>query len=92
MDDRGACVVDCEDAKELFRDIEERLIRLDQVALRRGKPKILQHHLLSPNSVSAPPGWAALPWLQLRLGSLTDPASADDCGLLSRDYSSAGLT
>lgn len=82
MEDRGACVVDCDDADELFKDIEERLIRLDQVALRRGKPKLLRHPLLSPNSVSAPPGWAALPRLQLRVGSIIGPASGDDCDIL----------
>ena len=79
---RQAILVDTAGADELFVDLTERIARLDQRAIRRGRPTPLRTYAFPPEQGSVPQGWSFLPLLQLRAVAGVGPASIDTCGVI----------
>ncbi len=79
VDARRATRIHIESADEFFIDLNARLERLDNIAIRRQQPTALwvHHHGLQTSSPHA--GWAALPLLQLRAVSVVSSVRLDDC-------------
>jgi NAD-dependent SIR2 family protein deacetylase len=63
---RNATPIDINGADEFFTDLQARLQRLDNIAVRRQQPAALWVYHRPPNVTNPPSGWAALPLLQLR--------------------------
>jgi len=79
---RQATVIDTTGADEFLTDITDRLGRLDQVAVRRGRPTRLGMHFFMPDSSTPPRGWSFVPPLQLRVAAALIPASREDCRII----------
>lgn len=63
---RDATPIDIDGADEFFADLQARLERLDNIAVRRQRPTALWVYHRPPNTTNPQAGWAALPLLQLR--------------------------
>jgi hypothetical protein len=74
---RQAAVIDTSGADDFFGDLVQRLMRLDQVAARHGRPIPLRTYYFPPEQTTAPTGWALLPLLQLRAVATVGPAPPD---------------
>jgi hypothetical protein len=75
---RRATVIDIDGADEFFLDLERKLQRLDDVAVRRRQPAALwdSHHAPYGSRQS---GWEAVPLLQLRTVAVLDSVRRDEC-------------
>ncbi len=78
---RKAHVVETSGADELFHDLTERVMRLDQRAKRQQRPVALRMLRLIPER-STPQGWAVLPLLQLRTATAVALPSLEELGLI----------
>ena len=59
IDQRQGILIGTEGADEFFVDLSERIARLDQRAIRRGRPTPLRSYSFPPQQSSTPEGWAA---------------------------------
>lgn len=77
---RKAVLIDAMDADEFLSDTRQRLSRLDQVSIRRERPRVFhsQRHMHK----GRPEGWTVNPLLIVRVTAELGPASADEVGLV----------
>jgi SIR2-like domain len=83
---REAALIETAGADEFLSDLSDRISRLDETAARRTRPTRVRFPMHSPNDISAPWGWAALPLLQLRTVAAVGPASVDECEDFRPEY------
>jgi hypothetical protein len=89
---RGAAVIAPESADEFFLDLEQRIGRLDKIAMRRQQPTALWDHHHAPTYDQAPTGWTECPLLQLRAVCELEGVRRDDCGPIGPDEREALLS
>jgi hypothetical protein len=79
---RRAAAISVGGADEFLTDIAQRVVRLDQQAVRHGRPTVLRHYDRPPEQSSPPQGWAVIPLVQLRAAALVIALSLTNTVLL----------
>src|SRR6185312_9658369 len=75
INQRRAIVIETAGSDEFLADLRERIVRLDERAIRRAKPTALRTYVYAPDQQTAPQGWSTLPLLQLRAVGVLGPAT-----------------
>jgi hypothetical protein len=77
---RQATPIDTRGADEFLSDLVERLRRLDEITVRRGRPQILRNYSFMPD-MNPPQGWKVLPLLMVRAVCSIGPATLETMGV-----------
>jgi hypothetical protein len=86
---REGTTIEIANADEFLADIKERIVRLDQVAARRGRPTALRSYSFPPEHSTALQGWTVLPLLQLSTVASVGPATLADTGIIRAGHREA---